>query len=178
MRVASIIRPIIAAATRPKNIHYKRTGRARCYATMRPWFVNEDDEPVPSTSSAQGPGFIRPQVEIKPLPPGIPDYLNRAHSHLVQSPLLNISTLTVSRPLSSEFQPIVDLPTNIPTRRLPRIEREMWPGRGIEVGMNGGIWDWVLVAQVKEGTERRGAIESVAFEVRNMVGLQFRRMNL
>jgi hypothetical protein len=50
----------------------------------------------------------------------------------------------------------------------------MWPGRGIEVGMSGGIWDWVLVAQVKEGTEGRGAIESVAFEVRNMVGFKLR----
>jgi hypothetical protein len=174
MRAASIIRPIITSATRPKNIHYTRTGRARCYTAARPWFVDVNDEPVPSTSRAQGSGFVRSQVEVKLLPPGVPDYLKRAHSHLAQSPLLDLSTLTVSKPLPSEFQAIVDLPTNIPTRRLSRIEREMWPGRGIEVGMSGGIWDWVLVAQVKEGTEGRGAIESVAFEVRNMVGFKFR----
>jgi hypothetical protein len=173
MRTASIIRPIIAAATRFNNIHYTRTGGTRCYAAVRPWFVDEDEESVSSTSRAQRPGFVRPQAEIKPLPPGVPDYLKRAHSHLAQSPLLDLSTLTVTKPLPSEFQPIVDLPTNVPARRLPRIEREMWPGRGIEIGMSGGIWDWVLVVQVKEGTEGRGAIESVAFEVRNMVGLQF-----
>jgi hypothetical protein len=85
MRAASIIRPMITAATRPKNIHYTRNGRARCYAAVRPWFVDEDEEPVPSTSRAQGPGFIRPQVEVKPLPPDVPDYLKRAHSHLAQS---------------------------------------------------------------------------------------------
>jgi len=170
-----MIRPIITSATRPKNIHYMRTGRARCYAAARPWFVDEDEEAVPSTSHAQGPGFVRPQVEVKPLPPGVPDYLKRAHSHLTQTPLLDLSTLTVSKPLPSEFQPIVDLPTNVRVLRLPRMEREMWPGRGIEVGMSGGIWDWVLVAQVKEGTEGRGAIESVAFGVRNMVGFNFHR---
>lgn len=174
MRAVSIIRLIITSATKPKNIHYPRTGRARCYATARPWFIDEDEEPLPSTSRVQGRGFVRSQEEVKPLPPGVPGYLKRAHSHLAQSPLLDLSTLTVSKPLPSEFQAIVDLPLNIPTRRLPRIEREMWPGRGIEVGMSGGIWDWVLVAQVKEGTERRGAIESIAFEVRNMVGFKFR----
>ncbi len=175
MRAAIIIRQIITSATRPKNIHYTRTGKARCYATARPWFVDADEAPVPSTSHAQAPGFVRPQVEVKPLPPGLPEYLKWAHSHLAQSPLLDLSTLTVSKPLPSEFQPIVDLPMNIPTRRLSRIERSLWPGRGIEVGMSGGIWDWALVAQVKEGTEGRGAIESVAFEVRNMVGFKFRR---
>jgi len=174
MRAASTIRLIITSATKPKNIHYTRTGRARCYTVARPWFVDEDEGPGPSTSRAQGPGFVRSQVEIKPLPPGVPDYLKRAHLHLAQSPLLDLSTLTVSKPLPSEFQPIVDLPMNVPTRRVPRIEREMWPGRGIEVGMSGGIWDWVLVAQVKQGTEGRRAIESVAFEVRNMVGFKFR----
>ena len=175
MRAASIIRQIITSATRPKNIQYTRTGTARYYAAARPWFVDADEEPVPSTSRAQAPGFVRPQVEVEPLPQGVPEYLKRAHSHLAHSPLLDLSTLTVAKPLPSEFQAIVDLPTNIPTRRLPRIERELWPGRGIEVGMSGGIWDWVLVAQVKEGTEGRGAIESVAFEVRNMVGFKFRR---
>ena len=174
MRAASIIRPIITAATGPKNIHYTRTGRARCYATVRPWFVDEDEEPVSSTSRAQGPGFVRHQVEVKPLPPGVPDYLKRAHSQLAESPLLDLSTLMVSKPLPSEFQAIVDLPTILPARRLPRMEREMWPGRGVEVGLSGGIWDWVLVAQVKEGTERRGTIESVAFAVRNMVRSRFR----
>lgn len=174
MRAPSIIRPIITRATRPENIHYTRAGRARCYAAVRPWFIEEDEKPVPSTSRAHGPGSVRPQVEVKPLPPDVPDYLKRAHSHLTQSPLLDLSTLTVEKPLPSEFQPIVDLPTNMPVRRLPRIEREMWPGRGIEVGMSGGIWDWVLVAQVKVGTEGRGAIESIAFEVRNLVSSQFR----
>ena len=174
MQAASIIRPMIIRATRPKNVHYSRAGRARCYAAVRPWFVDEDEEPVPSTSRAHGPGLARPQVEVKPLPPDVPDYLKRAHSHLTQSPLLDLSTLTVEKPLPSEFQAIVDLPMKVPARRLPRIEREMWPGRGIEVGMSGGIWDWVLVAQVKEGTEGRGAIESVAFGVRNMVSSQSR----
>ena len=177
MRASSITRQIITSATRPKNIHSTRTETARYYAAARPWFVDADEEPVPSTSRAQAPGFVRPQVEVKPLPLGVPDYLKRAHSHLVQSPLLDLSTLTVSKPLPSEFQAIVDLPTNIPKRRLqrrlPRMERELWPGRGIEVGMSGGIWNWVLVAQVKEGTEGRRAIESVAFEVRNMVGFKF-----
>ena len=174
MRAASIIRQIFTSATRPKNIQYTRTGKARYYAAARPWFVDADEGPVPSTSRAQAPGFGRPQAEVKPVPPGVPEYLKRAHSHLAHSPLLDLSTLTVSKPLPSEFQPIIDLPMNIPTRRLPRVERELWPGRGIEVGMSGGIWEWVLVAQVKEGTEGRGAIESVAFEVRNMVGFKFR----
>ncbi|EMD34434.1 hypothetical protein CERSUDRAFT_107608 [Gelatoporia subvermispora B] len=38
-------------------------------------------------------------------------------------------------------------------------------GKGIE-GEIGGIWSWVVIAQVKEGTEDRGAIESVVRIVR------------
>lgn len=30
----------------------------------------------------------------------------------------------------------------------------------------GGIWNWIIIAQVKEGTEKRGAIESVVRIVR------------
>jgi ribosomal silencing factor RsfS len=31
---------------------------------------------------------------------------------------------------------------------------------------DGGLWSWVVVAQVKEGTENRGAIESVVRVIR------------
>ncbi|KDQ59567.1 hypothetical protein JAAARDRAFT_127153, partial [Jaapia argillacea MUCL 33604] len=39
-------------------------------------------------------------------------------------------------------------------------------GRGVLEDVGGGIWNWVVIAQVKEGTEKRGAIESVVRLVR------------
>jgi len=43
-----------------------------------------------------------------------------------------------------------------------------YAGEGV-YDYTGGVWSWIVVAQVKEGTENRGAIESVVRVVRKVL---------
>jgi len=117
-----------------------------------PWFVS-----APSLSQT-----IRPV--IRSLPENTPATLKQLHAQLSHSPHLDLSALSVSQPLAPLPGPPLPL-------RLPRGRRKRggtYAGESMH-DIPGGIWSWVLMAQVKEGTESKGAIQSVVRVVRKTV---------
>jgi hypothetical protein len=132
-----------------------RIGGRRVHST--PWFVDTPSivRPLPQPNRA---------VIIPPLPENIPSTLKELHDRLSQSPHLDLSTLSVSQPLSSS--PEFPLPLRLPHGRRKR--GGTYAGESI-YDIPGGIWDWVIMAQVKEGTENKGAIESVVRVIRKTV---------
>ncbi|KAI0806955.1 hypothetical protein C8Q74DRAFT_25830 [Fomes fomentarius] len=130
-----------------------------------PWFV----DPSESEPSALSPYTRRaglPQAPTKPLPP-LPSELPpdhpivRLHADLKASPHLEPGTLLVRAPIPTAVGP--PLPESMPRGR--RRRGRTYVGEGVSENM-GGIWEWLVIAQVKEGTENRGAIESVIRVVR------------
>lgn len=159
----------------------------------QPWFV-DDSEPIYATprpqSTRNSPAF---SPLLPSLPPTIPDELKELHSALALSPHLEPSALVVRRPLPTPPGP-PPLEEQLPKGRRKR--GRTYVGEGVRVGnglLEGGIWSWVVLAQVrtndsitsswlvnklpvcciqvKEGTENRGAIESVVRIVRKTVSL-------
>ncbi|SJL00331.1 uncharacterized protein ARMOST_03644 [Armillaria ostoyae] len=111
-----------------------------------PWFVNQE-APVP-----------KPQVSgsAPPIPSDAPEPVRELYAKLAPLPHLDTSFLTVERPkLPSPGPP---LPYRLPQGRRRRGGTN--PGESL-YDMPYGLWNWVVIAQVKEGTENRGAIESV-----------------
>jgi len=131
--------------------------RRRLLSTV-PWFV----EPAP-----REPRFARPPpphmrlTEPPPLPPDAPQPLKDLHAQLLQSPLLDPTTLLVSQPRSLPEGPA--LPHREPQGRRKR-GGTYFGESGYDVP--GSLWSWIVMAQVKEGTENKGAIESVVRVVR------------
>jgi len=127
---------------------------------INPWFISskilEHPHEVSSTKQDQS------QYEAKSLPEGVPDHVKNLHSALQSSPFLELSQLLVCKPL-----PLGDGP-GLPRRRTSgtrRKRRQTFAGYGIEHSQS--LWDWAVYAQVKEGTENRGAIEAVMRTVRS-----------
>ncbi|KAH9923943.1 uncharacterized protein BXZ73DRAFT_91355 [Epithele typhae] len=128
-----------------------------------PWFMDpaEDEAPIASpymrrSALAQGPPH--PPLPVD-LPEGHP--IARLHAALKVSPHLEPGTLLVRSPIPTAVGPP-------PTDALPRGRRKRGRtnlGEGVEVHL-GGLWEWHVIAQVKEGTEDRGAIESTTRVVR------------
>jgi hypothetical protein len=108
----------------------------------RPWFV--DPEPVSRAL------WDRPSVPLQPPPPpdNAPQALKTLHSVLSASPILDQSALDVFRPES--FPPGPPLPVTIPKGR--RRRGGTYAGEGILADSVGGIWNWFLVAQVRNKT--------------------------
>ncbi|TCD65358.1 hypothetical protein EIP91_002756 [Steccherinum ochraceum] len=102
---------------------------------------------------------------LAPLPAEIPPTSPLAHLHaaLQTSPHLEPGTLLVREPVHTEAGP--PLPPALPKGRRRRGGTYFGEGLG-DALESGGIWSWILVAQVKDGTENRGAIESVIRLVR------------
>ncbi|KAI0340113.1 hypothetical protein BDW22DRAFT_1360632 [Trametopsis cervina] len=137
-----------------------------------PWFVDPSDvppkPPTPGVSSEYQ--LSTPEVQhehfhqnLAPLPTEIPAHspLARLHANLSASPFLEPGTLLVTRPVPTDPGP--PLPASGPRGRRKR--GRTYVGEGMEEeGM--GLWQWMVLAQVKEGTEKRGAIESVVRQVR------------
>ncbi|KZT67793.1 hypothetical protein DAEQUDRAFT_728791 [Daedalea quercina L-15889] len=72
--------------------------------------------------------------------------------------------LRVREPIPTALGP--PLPDSPPKGRRKR--GRTYAGEGV-YDRAGGIWSWIIVAQVKEGTEKRGAIESVVRVVRKVL---------
>ncbi|KAI1788503.1 hypothetical protein LXA43DRAFT_641341 [Ganoderma leucocontextum] len=129
-----------------------------------PWFMDPSDvEPTPSPYSRR---VAVPQASTRPLAPlplELPsDHpIARLHAELKASPHLEPGTLLVRSPIPTATGP--PLPPSMPKGRRKR--GRTYVGEGVLDDM-GGIWEWIVVAQVKEGTEDRGAIESVIRIVR------------
>ncbi|KAF8121942.1 hypothetical protein EV363DRAFT_1588259 [Boletus edulis] len=120
----------------------------------RPWFV--DSEPV---NHREPPPHLLPKSHE--LPPDLPAPVKELFHTLSQSPFLELPTLEVKEP--SLIPPGPPLPKTIPKGRRGR--GRTYSGEGIQDDQ-GGIWNWVVTAQVKEGTENRGSIEAVVRLVR------------
>ncbi|KLO18833.1 hypothetical protein SCHPADRAFT_844446 [Schizopora paradoxa] len=116
-----------------------------------PWFVDKDFSRPP-------PPHILSRVpqQAKPLPPDAPEHLANLHNVLCKSPLLDAGHVEVLP--FQPHQPGPSLPNQIPKGRRRRGRTEF--GLGIPDD-SGGLWRWVVLAQVKEGTEKRGALQSV-----------------
>ncbi|KAI0668515.1 hypothetical protein C8Q78DRAFT_1081373 [Trametes maxima] len=129
-----------------------------------PWFVDPSEEA--STSSPYARRAAAPQAPTKPvapLPASLPhDHpIVRLHSELKASPHLEPGTLLVCQPIPTAVGP--PLPASMPKGR--RRRGRTYVGEGVPQDTT-GIWEWLVVAQVKEGTENRGSIESVIRVVR------------
>ena len=126
-----------------------------------PWFID------PSEAGPSQPKFqpIRP-TPVHPLPTEISEThpITALHAQLLESPHLEPAFLLVRDPIPTEVGP--PLPLAAPRGRRQRGRTYFGEGVSDDVG---GLWRWIVIAQVKEGSEKRGAIESVARVVRRAV---------
>ncbi|KAJ7582801.1 hypothetical protein C8J56DRAFT_231672 [Mycena floridula] len=123
-----------------------------------PWFV---DPPQPST-----PTLVRHRLEVlPPLPEEAPRSLKELHSELSKSPYLEPSTLLITRPITAASLP--ETRHRAPAGRR-RVRGGAFPGDSA-YDVPGGLWSWILLAQVKDGTEDKGSIESVVRAVRRIL---------
>ncbi|CAL1703654.1 unnamed protein product [Somion occarium] len=135
--------------------------------TVIPWFIDPSEQtesashtPYVSTSLARPPAL----TPHPPLPVDLSSssVLAQLYELLKTSPHLEPGTLLVREPIPSSVGP--PLPPAMPKGRRQR--GRTYFGEGIEGFEGGGLWSWIMLAQVKEGTEKRGAIESVVRLVR------------
>ncbi|KAF7796934.1 hypothetical protein EIP86_008120 [Pleurotus ostreatoroseus] len=123
----------------------------------------------PSDATTQAPSLTRKptaawtDVPLPPLPSSILEEspIAQLHAALASSPFLEPGTLLVTEPIPTALGPA--LPRNEPKGRRKR--GRTYSGEGIP-DSGTGLWRWVVLAQVKDGTEGRGAIESVMRVVR------------
>ncbi|KAI9056885.1 hypothetical protein FKP32DRAFT_1662067 [Trametes sanguinea] len=129
-----------------------------------PWFVDPSEEDsVPSPYARRASVPQAPTRPLAPLPAAIPPEhpIARLHAELKNSPHLEPGTLLVREPIPTSTGP--PLPLTAPKGRRKR--GRTYAGEGVSEDLS-ALWQWVVIAQVKEGTENRGAIESVIRVVR------------
>ncbi|KAJ3726158.1 hypothetical protein C8R42DRAFT_694827 [Lentinula raphanica] len=136
-----------APIRRPTALNFQR------WLSSTPWFVNREQhkESLHALRAATVP----------PTPEDTPKILQDLHSQLIQSPHLEQSKLLVSRAISRELGPF-------PPSRAPQGRRRRggtYPGESA-FDIPGSLWNWTVFAEVKEGTENKGAIEAVVRLVR------------
>lgn len=133
--------------------HYPRAARP----SPKPWFVEEDAGsgrfPSPTSQGSQTHSSLSP-----PPPTEAPKPLHTLHSHLSTLPLLQ--SVTVLR--ASALDELRGMDEPLPSRK-PHGKRNRgavsFGGDG--VGDPPPLWDWVVYAEVKEGAEKRGAVDAV-----------------
>ncbi|KIJ16729.1 hypothetical protein PAXINDRAFT_112742 [Paxillus involutus ATCC 200175] len=123
-------------------------------ASSRPWFVDPEPDNVRHL-----PPHLLPKTQD--FPPNLPVSIKELFAKLSQSPFLEPSTLEVKEP--TPIPPGPALPKSIPKGRRKR--GRTYSGEGL-AEEQGGIWSWIVTAQVKDGTENRGSIEAVVRLVR------------
>ncbi|KAI6039958.1 hypothetical protein EDC04DRAFT_2567749 [Pisolithus marmoratus] len=138
-----------------KGISHTVTRLLSTNPAASPWFA--DPEPV---YQKQTPPHLTPKIQE--FPPNLPDPIKQLYINLTRSPLLEPSTLDVHESIAPP--PGLPLPKRAPQGRRKR--GRTYAGEGIDQDAVGGIWNWVVIAQVKEGTENRGSIAAVVRSVR------------
>lgn len=126
-------------------------------ARPTPWFVDEQDELPPSGAGVGGSG-VQTQIVASPPPADAPAPLIALHAHLLTLPLLE----SVSVLHASSFDDFQGRETPLPTQR-PHGKRRRGSASfgGDGVGDPPPIWNWILQVQVKDGAEKRGAVNVV-----------------
>ncbi|KAF8350754.1 hypothetical protein F5887DRAFT_940793 [Amanita rubescens] len=124
----------------------------RRFFSSLPWFV---DHLPPSA-----PRLLRPQPP--PVPNDAPTVLKNLREDLILIPHLEPTSVIVSRPVTPLSAP--PLPHRSAQGR--RRRGGTYAGESAYEDDTNGLWSWVMLAQVKEGTENRGGIESVVRVVR------------
>ncbi|EJD46087.1 hypothetical protein AURDEDRAFT_113783 [Auricularia subglabra TFB-10046 SS5] len=134
----------------------------RCLSTLpaRPWFVV--DPPPSAQPSAPSPLGSLPALDAS-IPETHP--LHTLRTHLARLPLLEPSSVQISRPLPLPSGP--SLPSRLPQGRRQR--GRSYAGEGLPLPGGGDIWQWVVLATVKEGTEGRGAVDAVLRSTRKLL---------
>jgi hypothetical protein len=121
-----------------------------------PWFIESSEASLPQQTTSQ-------KGTHPPLPPGVPIALQQLHLQLVQSPYLEPSKLLVCNPILQPPGP----PLPLSAARGRRKRGSTYAGEGLLEP--GNLWNWIVLAQVKDGTEKRGSIESLVRLVRKTV---------
>ncbi|KAI5122986.1 hypothetical protein M0805_006864 [Coniferiporia weirii] len=143
------------------HLQTKRALSALPNESSMPWFVDKEFERrVVPPHLVPSPGTAGPSREGE-LPFDLPKHLVSLHSELRRSPHLEPGGVEICPPLRTLPGP--PLPSVLPKGRRKRGRTEL--GLGIP-DVDSGLWRWVVLAQVKEGTENRGGIESVMRIVR------------
>ncbi|EIW85000.1 hypothetical protein CONPUDRAFT_149864 [Coniophora puteana RWD-64-598 SS2] len=125
-----------------------------------PWFI----DPSPPKPRQPTPHAAQSAAD---LPADLPHPLRELHAALSVSPHLEPGTLFVGRPTPIPFGP--PLPLTEPQGR--RRRGGTYSGEGLPDD-GAGIWSWMVMAEVRHGTEGRGAIEAVVRTVRKtLLGL-------
>ncbi|TFK29886.1 hypothetical protein FA15DRAFT_699465 [Coprinopsis marcescibilis] len=127
-----------------------------------PWFI--DNETNAQTEHRAPPSAMSRIRNAPPLPANTPQILKEIHTELLESPHLDISQLVVSPAIPPAPGP--DLPSKPGQGRRKR--GVTYAGESAYDATN-GLWSWFIFAQVKEGTESRGAIDSVVRIVRKVL---------
>lgn len=127
-----------------------------------PWFVDETDEPRSATS-----GISKPEEDelglvssLSPPPPATaPAPLHALHSHLRSLPIIHsVSVLEATAFHNLRTSNGADLPAQRPHGKRRRGGSNVG---GVGVEDPPPAWDWVLQAEVKDGAEKRGAVNAV-----------------
>ncbi|KAI6028856.1 hypothetical protein F5J12DRAFT_398143 [Pisolithus orientalis] len=155
----TVLRTILLSSkptTAGTSISHTVTRLLSTNAAPSPWFV----DPEPQPSQKHTPPHLTPKVQE--FPPNLPGPIRQLYTKLSQSPLLELSTLDVRESVAPP--PGLPLPKRAPRGR--RRRGGTYAGEGIDEDAVGGLWNWVVIAQVKEGTENRGSIAAVLRTVR------------
>ena len=106
-----------------------------------PWFV----DPTPFVRR-EAPHLV--QTGSAPVPEGVPSVIKDLHAVLKTSPHLDHPELLVCEPIPTSPGP--PLPDAIPKGRRKR--GRTYGGEGVATGMVGGLWNWIILAQVSSCT--------------------------
>jgi len=136
MQALSCVRRAVAGTSR---LGFTSRGIAGAIPPSTPWFV-ETEGPTHSVNR-----HTPPHLAPKPheLPENISPGIKELFLQLSKSPVLEQSTLRVERPVAALPGP--PLPRTIPKGRRKR--GRTYSGEGLPEEP-GGIWDWVITAQV------------------------------
>ena len=113
-----------------------------------PWFIDPSEAESPSLSPYARKASVpqAPTRPLAPLPSTLPQNhpIMRLHAELKSSPHLEPGTLLVREPIPTAVGP--PLPDAIPRGRRKRGRTDLGEGVTEDVG---GIWDWLVIAQVR-----------------------------
>jgi len=125
-----------------------------------PWFITPEHEEFDEED-------LTPKAPVKapPIPEDVPEHIRELHTALSTSPYLDRSQLLVTRPIAPLPAPPAP-PRPVHGRRRRRGGNDFGEGiDGLDMSTM-GIWNWYVLAQVKAGTEIKGAINNVLKDIR------------